>query len=110
MVGSANLFRRVILPIFAGLIVAIGPNVAATTSLSKDEPGEKTLSVKAPVIVVGFVGGVVRANNAVHRPGQVAARVREGDPPGVGGGRFEDRRRGQGCQGMFELSEAGQCG
>src|SRR5258708_35035484 len=102
MVGSANLFRRVILPIFAGLIVAIGPNVAATTSLSKDEPGEKTLSVKAPVIVVGFVGGVLGDQKAVDSPGQVGARVREGDPSGGGGGVVEKRRRGEGFPGSLK--------
>jgi len=106
MVGSANLFRRVILPIFAGVIVAIGPNVAVTTSLSKDEPSEKTISIKAPVIVVGFVGGFVRHNNAVHSPVQLAARIREGYPAGVRVEVFENRRREQAYQEILKLLDA----
>ena len=48
---------------------------------------------KAPVIVVGFVGGFVGHGNMAHNPVQIAARLRDGHPTGVSIKVFENRRR-----------------
>ena len=106
---SASFFRRVIFPIFAGLIAASGPN-AAVNSLSKHEPGENAITAKAPVMVVGFVGGFVRHDNAVHSPVQLAARIREGYPSGVQVEVYENRRREQAYQEILKLLDANHDG
>lgn len=98
----ANVFRRVILGIFAGALAASGQN-AAVNSLSIHEPSENAIAAKAPVIVMGFVGGFVRHDNAVHSPVQLAARIREEYPSGVKVGVYENRRREQAYQEILKL-------
>lgn len=104
-VGTTSVFGRVIVAIFAGLIAAGGQN-AAVSSLLPDRPGENTISVKGPVIVVGFVGGFVRHDNAVHSPVQLAARIREGYGSGVHVEVFENRRREQAYEEILKLLDA----
>jgi len=58
------------------------------------------------VIVVGFVGGFVRHDNAVHSPVQLAARIREGHPSGVQVEVYENRRREQAYQEILKLLDA----
>lgn len=86
-------------------MAAGGPN-AAVNSLSVDEPGEKAIAAKAPVIVVGFVGGFVRHDNAVHSPVQLAGRIREGYRSGVQVEVFENRRREQAYQEVLKLLDS----
>lgn len=102
MVGSARVFGQSILLVLWGLAAASGPN-AAVTSLFADEPSEKAMGAKPPVIVVGFVGGFVRHDNAVHSPVQLAARIRDGYPSGVHVEVFENRRREQAYQEILKL-------
>lgn len=102
MVSSASVFRRLFLPIFVGLFAAGGPN-AAVNSLSITEPSENAIVAKAPVIVVGFVGGFVRHDNAVHSPVQLAARIREGNRADVHVEVYENRRREQAYQEILKL-------
>jgi len=73
---------------------------------ASDGPSEKTLSAKAPVIVVGFVGGFVRHDNAVHSPVQLAARIRDEYRSGVQVEVFENRRREQAHQEILKLLDA----
>jgi hypothetical protein len=88
-----------------GAIAASGPN-AAVNSLSIHEPGSNAIAAKAPVIVVGFVGGFVRHDNAVHSPVQLAARIREGYPSGVREDVYENRKREQAYQEILKLLDA----
>lgn len=62
------------------------------------------------MIVVGFVGGFVRHDNAVHSPVQLASRIRDGYPSGVHVEVFENRRREQAYQGLLKLLDADQDG
>jgi len=101
-VDGASVFRLVILGIIAGAIAASGPN-AAVNSLSVDEPRENAIEAKAPVIVVGFVGGFVRHDNAMHSPVQLAARIRGGYPSGVRVEVYENRKREQAYQEILKL-------
>jgi len=102
MVGSARVFRQAILLVLWGLVATNRPN-AAVTSLFVDESNEKVVAAKPPVIVVGFVGGFVRHDNAVHSPVQLAARIRESYGSGVHVEVFENRRREQACKEILKL-------
>jgi hypothetical protein len=53
------------------------------------------MSTKAPVIVIGFVGGFVRHDDSVHSGVQLAAHIRGAYPLGVYIKVFENRRREQ---------------
>src|SRR5579864_5495373 len=88
--------------LFAGICAVNGQNVTVT-SLPSDEPSGKANSAKAPVIVVGFVGGFVRHDNAVHSPVQMALRIRDSYPMGVHVEVFENRRQEQAYQTILKL-------
>jgi hypothetical protein len=91
--------------LIAGVLFAAGQN-AKVASLSLHESNEKPGSGKTPVIVVGFVGGYVRHDNAVHSPVQMATRIREGFPSGVNVEVFENRRREQAYRAILKLLDA----
>jgi hypothetical protein len=93
----------------AGLVAAQAQAPRAT-SHSPNEPGEKAVSAKAPVIVVGFVGGFVRHDNAVHSPVQMARRLRDGYPAGVQVEVFENRRREQAYGQIVKLLDSNHDG
>lgn len=109
IVGSVRAFIGVILLLFAELFVASGQNLTVA-SLSLNEPSGKTSAAKAPVIVVGFVGGFVRHDSAVHSPVQVASRIRDGYPSGVHVEVFENRRREQAYEEILKLLDADRDG
>jgi hypothetical protein len=104
-VWSIRVSRQAILLLLSGLTAANGRQ-AAVPSLAIDEPSEKAVPAKAPVIVVGFVGGFVRHDNAVHSPVQLAKRIREGYPSGVHVEVFENRRREEAYQEILKLLDA----
>ncbi|HET6931112.1 MAG TPA: hypothetical protein VFI45_12385 [Candidatus Acidoferrum sp.] len=108
-VGIVKVFGGALLLFFAGVFAASGRNTTAT-SLPLDEPTGKASSAKAPVIVVGFVGGFVRHDNAVHSPVQLASRIHDGYPSGVHVEVFENRRREQAYQEILKLLDADQDG
>jgi hypothetical protein len=105
IVRRVRVFSRGILLLFAGLVAAPTQN-ARVFSPASDEPGEKAISAKAPAIVVGFVGGFVRHDNAVHSPVQLAARIRDGYSSGVHVEVFENRRREQAHQEILRMLDA----
>lgn len=60
-------------------------------------------SANEPFIVIGFVGGFVRHDDTVHRPVQVAERIRKDYPSTVYMKVFENRRREQAHQAILGL-------
>ncbi len=70
------------------------------------DANEQATPVKSPVIVVGFVGGFVRHDNAVHTPVQLAARLGSVYPSGVYVEVFENRRREDAHQKILKLLDA----
>jgi hypothetical protein len=104
-VKIVSVCSRAILILFSGLLVARGQN-ATVYSLASNELKEKAISAKAPVIVVGFVGGFVRHDNAVHSPVQMASRIRDGYASGVRVEVFENRRREQAYQEILKILDA----
>ena len=76
---------------------------ASVPSLASDQSSANAPSPKAPVIVVGFVGGFVRHDNAAHSPVQLAAHLRETYASGVYVEVFENRRREQAHQEILKL-------
>jgi hypothetical protein len=74
---------------------------AATTS------GEHT---QTPTIVIGFVGGFVRRDNAAHRPVQIAARLRSAHRSGVHVEVFENRRRQDAFRKILQLLDTAHTG
>lgn len=60
---------------------------------SGDGAGEAVQPGVAPTIVIGFVGGFVRHENAVHSPVQLGARLRKAYPAGVYVEVFENSKR-----------------
>jgi hypothetical protein len=105
IVGRPRVFIVIFLLLCSGLTVAPRQNVAVT-SLSLNEPSEKAISGKAPVIVVGFVGGFVRHDNRVHSPVQMASRLRNAYASGVYVEVFENRRREQAYEKILKMLDA----
>jgi len=105
IVGRPRLFILIFLLLYAWTGVTQAQN-AMVTSLSLNEPSEKATPAKAPVIVVGFVGGFVRHDNAVHSPVQLASRIRDGYSSGVHVEVFENRRREEAYQEILKLLDA----
>ena len=66
----------------------------ASSSVASTPPAEELTQPKtSPVIIVGFVGGYVKHDNAAHSEVQLAARLRQDYPSGVHVEVFENRRR-----------------
>lgn len=105
VVGIVRVLHSAIVLVLAGICISWGHN-PKVTSLSLNEQSGKASSAKAPVIVVGFVGGFVRHDNTVHNPVQVAARIRKSYPAGVHVQVFENRRREQAYQEILKLLDA----
>ena len=63
-------------------------------------------SSRPPIIVIGFVGGLVRHDNMVHGGVQLAAHLREEYPSGVYVEVFENRRREQAHRKILSLLDA----
>src|SRR5580765_5427334 len=53
---------------------------------------DATISTTTPSIVIGFVGGWIKADNMVHSEVQLAARLRKAYPAGVAVETFESYR------------------
>ena len=86
------------------LLVAFGPVIPAP-SASADE----SLAPR-PVIVIGFVGGFVKHDNAVHSEVQLAMRLRWDYPVGVHVEVFENQRREKAHQQILRLLDSDNTG
>lgn len=96
---------QVCLLLCAGLLIAQAQKAPAHSSAT-GELSVNGASAKAPVIVVGFVGGFVRHDNAVHSPVQLAAHIRNNFTSGVYVEVFENRRREQAYQRILKILDA----
>ncbi|HYK40367.1 MAG TPA: hypothetical protein VEU98_10080 [Candidatus Eremiobacteraceae bacterium] len=67
--------------------------LASGSVASVPRAAEPTQPKAPPVIVIGFVGGFVKHDNAVHSEVQLAARLRQDYPSGVQVEVFENHRR-----------------
>jgi len=65
---------------------------------------------KTPTIVIGFVGGFVRRDNAVHSPVQIAVRLRSAHLSGVHVEVFENRRRQDAYRKILQLLDTAHTG
>lgn len=74
------------------LCLALSTLLACSTVASAPLAAEPTQPKSSPILVIGFVGGFVRHDNAVHSEVQLAARLRQ-DYPSVQVEVFENRRR-----------------
>jgi hypothetical protein len=86
-----------------GLATLARDDSAASTSVDKE-------GANSPVIVVGFVGGFVAHDNAVHSPVQIAAHLRNAHASGVYVEVFENRRREKAHQEILKLLDTNKDG
>jgi hypothetical protein len=95
VVGSDDLgMGRSILGI---LILLVGGLPCFFPALANEDSG------RAPVMVVGFVGGFVRPDDTVHSPVQVAGRIRAAYPTGVYVKVFQNHRREDAHQEILKM-------
>src|SRR5580700_1586512 len=86
-----------------------GPLVAMP--VSADTPARTVAEQPPPLlIVIGFVGGFVRHDNAGHQEVQLAARLRQHYPSGLEVRIFENHLGGQAHQEILRLLDAGHTG
>lgn len=75
------------------LCMAFSLFLASSSIASTPPTAEPTQPKSPPVIVIGFVGGFVKHDNAVHSEVQLASRLRQDYPSGVQVEVFENHRR-----------------
>lgn len=75
------------------LVFWLGLTLAFAAENSPTPATTAATAAVAPTVVIGFVGGFVRHDNALHSTIQVAARLRKRLPPGAYVGVFENHRR-----------------
>jgi hypothetical protein len=88
------------------LVATFAPAQAVTAELAANKalPITATAStVRAPAIVLGFVGGYVKHDNLVHAEVQLAARLRKEYPSGLHAEAFENHRGRQAYQQVLRL-------
>lgn len=87
-----------------------GQRAPLSSFLSSEFCAQISSPNKAPVIVIGFVGGFVRHDDTVHSGVQLAARIRSDCPSGVYVKVFENRRREQAHQEILEILDTNHDG
>ncbi|HEY4818789.1 MAG TPA: hypothetical protein VIH67_15280 [Candidatus Acidoferrum sp.] len=92
------------LSFFLSAALGYGAAIAAVANAT-----EKA-SAAPPVIVIGFMGGLVRHDNLVHSGVQLAARLRADYPSGVHVEVFENRRGNAAHEEILRLLDANQDG
>lgn len=75
------------------LSLAFSLFLASTTVASTPPNAQPTQPKPSPIIVIGFVGGFVKHDNAVHSEVQLAERLRQDYPSGLQVEVFENHRR-----------------
>src|SRR5713226_400661 len=96
--GMGELVRTVIL-VCAALVVVRQDGLTHPLTLPVN-------AAKAPVIVLGFVGGFVAHDNMVHSAVQLGAHLRETHPSGVFIKVFENRRREKAHREILKILDA----
>ena len=86
------------------LLVAFGAMIAAPSASADEPPAARR------VIVIGFVGGFVKHDNAVHSEVQLAMRLRQDYPFGVHVEVFENQRREEAHQQILRLLDVDNAG
>jgi hypothetical protein len=69
-----------------------GPSAPSNASHSSSQPSDPVQTSQAPAIVIGFVGGFVRHDDAVHSTVILAHNLKRDFPVGVRVETFENRR------------------
>ena len=100
--------------VFLAAIFATGQVVAAkhtfeTTAASCSGASDESATVQSPapkIIVIGFLGGHVRHDDATHSGVQLAARIREVYPPAAYVDTFENRRGEDAHQAVLHALDA----
>jgi hypothetical protein len=82
--------------------------ISTGLSIAPSEPGD--VSVPSETIVIGFLGGFVRHDDAVHSEVQLAQRLRTQYPVDVRVEAFENRRRGDAHKLILSFVTADQAG
>jgi hypothetical protein len=97
-----------------GLCLSVASVVLVGSSLAhfsvSQHPGSSERSIVSPVIVIGFLGGFVRHDDAVHSGVQLAARLQRDYPSGVYIETFENRRGDEAYQRILKLLDANSDG
>jgi hypothetical protein len=75
-----------------------------------ERPAADAVSSEPPAIVIGFVGGFVRGDNAVHGTVQLAARLKREYPSGVTVKVFENRHEDQAYREVLRLLDGDRDG
>ncbi len=94
---------RFLLPLLS-LLLASGPAISTPPALAAEPPATR------PVIVIGFVGGFVKHDNAVHSEVQLATRLRQDYPLGVQVEVFENHRREKAHKQILQLLDTNDDG
>ena len=85
--------------------------ILVSSSVTPAQPAAEPTQPKAPpVIVIGFVGGFVKHDNAVHSEVQLAARLRQEYPSGVQVAVFENHRRERAHEQILRVLDMNQDG
>jgi hypothetical protein len=83
---------------------------AASIQTCSAAPSGTTSSSQSPAIVIGFVGGFIRHDNAAHGGVQLAERLRKAYPSGVYVGVFENHRAERAHEEILRLVDANHDG
>ena len=94
---------RSLLPLLS-LLLASGLKIPAAHTFAAEPPATR------PVIVIGFVGGFVKHDNAVHSEVQLATRLRQDYPLGVQVEVFENHRREEAHKQILRLLDTNDDG
>lgn len=92
---------------------AVAPIAPAVDSPALPSPSASLTGVapaESPVIVIGFVGGLIKHDNLVHSEVQLAARLRKAYPMGVDVETFESYRGGKARRTVLDLLDVNHDG
>ena len=90
-------------------ILTLGQNVSARPAPASDQPASDQPTI-SPVIVIGFVGGLIAHDNLVHSEVQLAARLRKEYPSGVDVETFESYRGERAHRKILKLLDTDRSG
>jgi hypothetical protein len=89
----------------------LGLSVLASNCVAAPEPADAVATLSAPgVIVIGFVGGFVRHNDAIHQEVRLAHQLQNDYPVGVRTKIFENRQGHQAHSSVLEMLDADRDG